>query len=271
MWKIKMIKKTILLAIIILMFANQSQSQELISIKKSNRFYPCCIRTHNDTIYLGGSLAVTPDMSSTLFRYTIEGERIDSIYFDRPESTIIQSIMFRGDSTYIIATKKNTGTGLYDLELIILNHHLLVLKDTILAQNFGNAGWRCFTQAENTNEYLIYGSYWLNFPATGMEGFVLKIDYRGEILKEKRYYSNLSFFIYSLLKRNDNLYYATAGTPEFFDSTNNISTIAMVLDSNFEIKKIKTTPHFYWNFKMHFRWGTVFLGQERVILQPARK
>jgi hypothetical protein len=253
--------KIILLAITLTLIANLSQSQELISIKNSKRFYPGCIRNHNDTIYLGGSLLVSyPDMSGTLFRYTIEGEKIDSIYFDRPESTIIYSIMFRGDSTYVIASKQNTGTGQYDLELIILNHQLMVLKDTIIAQNFGNSVWRCYSMAENANDYLIYGCYWLNYPATGMEAFILKINYRGEVIKEKRYYSNLSFFIYSLLKRNDNLYYAIGNTPEFFDSTNQVSTIAMVLDSNFEITSVKTTPNFLSLFQNAFSFGNNIFG-----------
>jgi hypothetical protein len=253
--------KIILLAITLTLIANLSQSQELISIKNSKRFYPGCIRSHNDTIYLGGSLLVSyPEMSGTLFRYTIEGERIDSIYFDRPESTIIFSIMFRGDSTYVIASKQNTVTGQYDLELIILNHQLMVLKDTIIAQNFGNSVWRCYSMAENANEYLIYGCYWLNYPATAMGAFIFKINYRGEVLKEKRYSSNLGYFIYSLLKRNDNLYYAIGNTSEFFDSTNQVSTIAMVLDSNFDVKKVKTTPHFLSTFQSAFWVGNSIFG-----------
>lgn len=254
-------KKILKLFCLLFILINSASAQELISIKNNIRFLPSCVRVNNNTIYLSSTKVVSyPDCQGILYRFTENGEFTDSLILDRPESTIIQSIYFRNDSTYLVCTKKNSTTTQYDLELIILDHQLQVIKDTILSQNFGNAIYRSYLVSDNENNLLIYGCYWFNFPNTGMGAYFLKIDYRGKVRIEKRYYSNLSFFINSLLKLDYNQYCAFCNTPEYFDSTNQVSTIAMTLDSNFNLINVKSTPHYLLNFKSAFKIGNHIFG-----------
>ena len=229
-------KKAIFTFAITIFFVFEIYSQEFINVNSSYESTPTKISTINDTLYFLCCYRIADQFfQPVIYRYTMQGEKIDSLCLIRSESSVFYSIIEVGNSLKIFGRKKNIISGEDDIEMITLNKQLQIVADTLINENYGSIS-RLFTLVQNDN-IIIYGDYNLG---TNYYGYLIKINNVGNILNEKRYLNN-NYFFFSLVPLN-NSYYAYFMTNNYI-SLGYGSSIILKLDSSFELINIYEDPY----------------------------
>jgi len=235
-------KKIFLLQTIFVLFIFSANAQEFISIANSVEGYTTKIKNHNDTIYLLCNFKMgTNYYLPVLYRYSKTGEKIDSIIFNRPESTFFYSMMFKNDSIYLFGRRTNAISSQDDIEMVILNNNLQILKDTIPSTNYGII-FNFFIVQDFSNHIIVYGSYAISLTNQQMKAFVLRLDLNANVTTEKRFGGGINdWMLFNLVKYNTNRYYTFANTNDYLGQTNN-GSVVLTLDSVFNVIHADSVP-----------------------------